>query len=92
MSARLQTNVTTSALKPTLRDRARNCRVEWLFGNYFRVTNLENGHAYRVEAEWLDGDVAAFCQCFKAKAGTCHHELAVQMFERTRVTSRQFEN
>lgn len=79
-----------ATLKPTLRDRARHCSVSHLFGSYFKVTNRENGHTYRVEAVWLDGDVTAICQCFKSKTEVCHHEMAVIMSERSRVAGRQF--
>ncbi len=76
--------------RPTLRDRARALKVEHLFADYFRVTNPANGHAYRVEALWLDGDVTAFCQCMASKVGQCKHEMAVILDERHRVASAQF--
>lgn len=76
-------------IAPTLRDRARRCRVERAFGDYFKVTG-ESGGIYAVKAVWnFEGsDVTAECRCPDKtfnKSEKCKHELAVEAYERSRV-------
>jgi hypothetical protein len=77
---------------PTLRDKARRCRVERAFGDYFKVTG-ESGRPYAVKAVWdFEGnDVTAECRCPDAvcRKHQCKHALAVVMFERSRVAEAQ---
>lgn len=82
-----------AATVPTLRDRARRCRVEYAFGDFYKVTG-ESGRLYAVKATWDDRgrEVTAECHCADKKfnhAEKCKHELAVVMFERARVSEAQ---